>query len=214
LNTFFHFAVYLATAVSVVLLSCEVSAHVLAVIGGTLAVALGFALKDLVACIVSGVLMLFDRPFQVGDRVTFGGTYGDVTSIGVRSVRLRTLDDSTVTIPNNVFLTSVTACGNYGVLDMQVVIDFFIGPDQDVERARDLVREATATSKYVYLPKPIRVHVSHGFIDNHFVVQLRLKAYVFDTTYEKEFETDVTLRVLDAFRSGSIQSPAILHQSS
>ena len=62
-NTFFHFAVYLATVVTVVLLSFHVSTQVLAVLGGTLAVALGFALKDLAASVVAGILMLFDRPF-------------------------------------------------------------------------------------------------------------------------------------------------------
>ena len=214
LNTFFHFAVYLATAVAVVMFSFRVSTQILVVAGGTLAVAVGFALKDIAACVVAGVMMLFDRPFQVGDRVTFGGTYGDVTSIGMRSVKLRTLDDNTVTIPNSAFLANVTACGNYGVLEMQVVIDFYIAPDQDVGRARDLVREATATSRFVYLAKPIVIHVTQTIVENHLAIRLRLKAYVLDTTYEKDFETDVTLRVLEAFRSQGIRPPAVLHRSS
>ena len=46
----------------------------------------GFATKDLVASLVAGLLVMFDRPFQVGDRVWFGGEYGDVLAIGLRSV--------------------------------------------------------------------------------------------------------------------------------
>ena len=72
-------------------------------------------------------MIMADRPFQVGDRVSFGGQYGDVTAIGLRSVRVRTLDDSVVTIPNNLFLTDVTTCGNYGVLHMQLHVDLYIG---------------------------------------------------------------------------------------
>jgi small-conductance mechanosensitive channel len=212
LNTFFHFAVYLVTTVTVVMLSFRVSTQILVVAGGTLAVAVGFALKDIAASVVAGVMMLFDRPFQVGDRVNFGGTYGDVTSIGMRSVKLRTLDDNTVTIPNSAFLANVTSCGNYGVLEMQVVIDFYIAPDQDVGLATDLVREATATSRYIYLPKPIVIHVSQTIVENHFAIRLRLKAYVLDTMYEKDFESDVTLRVLDAFHSEGIRPPAMLHR--
>jgi len=213
LNTFFRFAVYLLAVVAVVLLSFRISTEVLVLLGGTLAVAIGFALKDLAASVLSGVMMLFDRPFQVGDRVTFGGEYGDVISLGLRSVKLQTLDDNTVTIPNNVFLSGVTSCGNYGVLHMQVVVDFYIGTDQNVDRARELIREATATSRYVHLPKPIVVRVSQVIVENYVALRLRLKAYVLDTRYEKDFETDVTLRVLDAFREAEIQAPAILHRS-
>ena len=212
LNTFLQFTVYLVATISAVLLSFRVSTQVLAVLGGTMAVAIGFALKDLAASVVAGVMMLFDRPFQVGDRVTFGGEYGDVTSLGLRSVKLRTLDDNTVTIPNNVFLTNVTSCGNYGVLDMQVVVDFHIGLDQDVRQAMDLVREATAISRYVYLAKPIEVVMSQIVTGDLVALRVRLKAYVLDTRFEKAFETDVTLRVLEAFEQAGIGPPAILHR--
>ena len=83
-------------------------------IGGTAAVSLGFALKDLLSSIVAGLIILVDRPFQVGDRVTFDGWYGEITHIGLRSVRLLTLDDTQVTIPNNKFLTDLVASGNAG----------------------------------------------------------------------------------------------------
>lgn len=212
LTAFFHFFVYFTTIISVILLSFKISREVLAILGGTAAVAMGFALKDLVASIVAGVMIMLDRPFQVGDRVNFGGQYGDITSVGIRSVRLQTLDDNTVTIPNNMFLSQITSCGNYGALDMQVVVDFHIGTDQDVLRAQDLVREATATSRYVFLPKPIIVLVSQVIIDNYVALRLRLKAYVLDTKYEKAFVTDVTLRILEAFDDRGIQPPAILHR--
>jgi hypothetical protein len=51
---------------------------------------------------------MFDRPFQVGDRVSYGGEYGDIIKIGLRSVRMNTLDDNIITIPNNKVFTDVT----------------------------------------------------------------------------------------------------------
>ena len=54
--------------------------------------------KDIALSIVAGVMIMFDRPFQVGDRVSFGGEYGDVTVIGLRSVKLRTLDEEATRI--------------------------------------------------------------------------------------------------------------------
>jgi small-conductance mechanosensitive channel len=212
LNAFFRFGTYILTISLIILLSFEISAQVLAVLGGTAAVAFGFAVKDLVASLVAGVMIMFDRPFQVGDRVRFSDQYGDILSIGLRSVKLRTLDDSMVTIPNNLFLTDVTSCGNYGVLNMQIEVDFLIGVDQDVKRARRIVREAAATSPYVHLPKPIGVLVKEVVLDGYVALQLRLKAYVLDTQYEKIFETDVTLRIREAFSEEGIQPPAILHR--
>jgi len=212
-SAFFQFSVYLIAIVVIVLLSFRISYEVLAIIGGTAAVAFGFALKDLSASIVAGVMIIFDQPFQVGDRVSFGGQYGDIISIGMRSVKLQTLDDNTVTIPNNMFLSEVTSCGNYGELDMQVVIDFHIGVDQNVQLARDIIREVAAISRYVFLPKPIVILVSQEIVNQYVALRLRLKAYVFDIKYEKALVSDVSLRVLEAFRKENILPPAVLHRS-
>ncbi|RLA27942.1 MAG: mechanosensitive ion channel family protein [Gammaproteobacteria bacterium] len=209
INAFFRFSVYLTTIAFIVLVSFDFSPRVLAVIGGASVVAVGFATRDLLASLVGGILIILDRPFQIGDRVKFGGEYGDIKKIGLRSVKLTTLDDSTVTIPNNLFLSEVTSSSNSGQLDMQTVVDFYIGLDQDVHRARELIREAAATSRYIYLPKPINVLAAQLPLDGCVSMHLRLKAYVLDTKYEKDFETDVTLRVHRAFADHSILPPLI-----
>ncbi len=208
LGTVIQFVVYLGTAVVVTLLSVRLDDKVLTLIGGTAAVAIGFATKDLVASFIAGVTVMIDRPFQVGDRVSFGGEYGDIVAIGLRSVRMQTLDDNTVTIPNNKFLSDMTSCANYGALDMQVKIDFYIGVADDVMRAKEIVTEAALTSRYVHLPKPVVVLVGQVVEHTFMATRLRLRAYVLDTRYESAFISDVTLRVLDAFRQVQIQPPA------
>lgn len=211
--TFLQFFVYVLTGVTVLALSFHIDDSALALIGGTVAVSVGFAIKDLVASFIAGIMIMLDRPFQVGDRVSFGGQYGDITAIGLRSVRLQTLDDNTVTIPNNKFLNEITSNGNYGALDMQVVMDFLVGVDQDVLLAREVVSEAAVSSRYIYLPKPVVVLVDQAVSENLVSVRLRLKAYVLDTKYEKAFVTDVNLRVMQAFRRHAIRPPAVLHRS-
>jgi small-conductance mechanosensitive channel len=212
ISTFVRFGVYFVTIMLTILLSFQISREVLAILGGTAAVAFGFAVKDLVASLVAGVMIMFDRPFQVGDRVEFGGEYGDIVSIGLRSVKLRTLEDSIVTIPNNMFLNQVTSCGNYGVVNMQIKLDFLVGVDQNAERARAIVREVAVISRYVYLPNPVEVLVNQVVVGDYLALRIRLKAYILDTKFEKAFETDVTLRVLEAFAAEGIQPPAVLHR--
>jgi small-conductance mechanosensitive channel len=212
ISAFFRFFVYLSTATGVVLLSFDFSQQTMALLGGGAVVAIGFATKDLLASLVAGVMIIFDRPFQVGDRVSIGDQYGDVLQIGLRSVKLRTLDDSIVTIPNNSLLTEYASSGNFGVLDMQIMVDFHIGIDQDAALARELVLEVAAISRFVYLPKPVVVHVQQVQLEMGTALLIRLKAYVLDTQYEKSFVTDVTLRVQEIFAANDILPPAILHR--
>jgi small-conductance mechanosensitive channel len=211
--TFAQFLLYVGTTLTVVLLSFDINDSVIALIGGTIAVSVGFAVKDLVASFIAGIMIMIDRPFQVGDRITFGGEYGDITAIGLRSVRLQTLGDNTVTIPNNKFLSDITSNGNYGALDMQCTMDFFIAPDQDVRRARELAAECAVSSRYTFLEKPVVVHIRQVITENYLAVRLRVKAYVLDTRYEKAFETDVNMRVMDAFGEAGILAPAIVVRS-
>ena len=95
-QTMARFVVYIATVVVALSLSVRLDPTALTVIGGALAFAVGFALRDLVASFIAGVTILFDRPFQVGDRVTYGGEYGDIIKIGLRSVRMSTLDHNII----------------------------------------------------------------------------------------------------------------------
>lgn len=210
LNAFFHFFVYLATVVTIILVSFNFSPQVLALFGGAAVVAVGFATRDLLASLVAGVLIIFDRPFQLGDRVAFGGEYGDIQSIGLRSVKLKTLDDRTVTIPNNLFLSEVSSSSNSGLLEMQTVVNFYIGLDQDVRKARDLLREAAATSRYIYLPLPINILAWQQPLDGCIAMQMQVKAYVLDTKYEKDFQTDIVMRAHQAFEQSSILPPICL----
>jgi len=212
-GSFFLFVVYLLGILAVVFTLFDLTEQMLLAIGGTFAVAAGFAMKDLVASVVAGVIILVDRPFQVGDRVTFAGYYGEITHIGLRSVRMMTLDDTQVTIPNNLFLTESVASGNAGAVDMMIMVDLHIGLDQDLEEARRLLGEVVTTSRYVNLNRAWSVLAAEVIEQNYLAIRLRAKAYVLDARLEKAFQGDITERALKAFRSAGIGPPAVLHRS-
>jgi small-conductance mechanosensitive channel len=124
-----------------------------------------------------------------------------------------TLTDDIITIPNSKFLSDVVVSGNYGALDMQVVIPFYVALDQDLSLATDIIREAAASSRYIHLPKPIVVLVKQDISDSYFAIKLTLKAYVLDTKYEKLFETDITLKVMQEFKKQQICPPTIMQST-
>ncbi|MCB9655785.1 MAG: mechanosensitive ion channel [Deltaproteobacteria bacterium] len=212
IGTFVRFMLYIGGFIGAVLVSFHLSEEMIFALGGTIAVTVGFAFKDLAASMIAGLTILIDRPFQVGDRVSFDGYYGEITTIGLRSVRLTTLDDNLVTIPNNKFLVEAVSSGNAGELNMLVQTDFFIGIDQDIARAKHIVADAITTSRYAYLQKPWVVLTSQLVHQNYFAIRLRAKVYVNDVVYEKALETDVTERVLEGFRRSNICPPAILYR--
>ncbi len=198
---FFIYTVTIAIAIS---LSIRLDSTALTVIGGAMAFAVGFALRDLVASFVAGITIMFDRPFQVGDRVSYGGQYGDIIKIGLRSVRMNTLDHNIITIPNNKIFTDVTSSGNYGALEMQVPVEFYVSVQQDPRVAAEILREACLTSPYVFLERPVPVSFKQVLVLEKLAIHLRARPYVFDTKYEKIFEADVHARVIEAFRQRGI----------
>ena len=202
LDTLLSFVVYLAAFILALTSLFTLSSEALLALSGTIAVTAGFALKDVAASFMAGLAILFTRPFQVGDRISFGGYYGEVKEIGLRTVRLVTLDDNLVSIPTNKFLTDPVASANAGELDCMVVMTFYISPMADHRRAREIVDDAVLASKYLYLGKPMTTLVRNRISEQgQLLVEIVAKAYVYDARCEKSFESDVTDRVLDAFRT-------------
>lgn len=181
-------------------------------VSGTLAVALGLSLKDLISSVVAGVILLFDRPFQVGDRVSFQGTYGEITTIGLRAVRLVTLDDSVVTIPNSKFITDLVSSGNFGALDMMIEINFHLSLDSNLVEAQRILYETAVTSRFVYLKKPVTIVFSEVDFARRLAMQLRVKCYVIDVRFEKALQTDILLRGNEALLASGVSRPPLLGQ--
>lgn len=208
--TTLNFCIYIFGGAILLYISLSPAKELLIALGGGAAIAIGLSLKDLIASLVAGLTLLFDRPFMVGDRVQFGNVYGEIKSIGLRSVKLVTLDDSLVTIPNARFINDVVSSGNAGALDMMIVIPFHVAVDADIETAQRLIYETVVTSRFVYLAKPVKVVASEVVIGYNLALQLTAKAYVLDVQYEKDFQTDVVNRVSSAFLAHHIKRPLFL----
>lgn len=208
LDALLAFGVYLAAFALAFSSLFTLSSEAIFALSGTIAVTIGFALKDVAASFMAGITILVTKPFQVGDRVSFGGFYGEVVEIGLRTVRLVTLDDNLVSIPTNKFLTESVASANAGALDCMVVMRYWVTPAADITRAVSIVREAVLASKYLYLGKPIAVLVANELaVQGRVVVEITAKAYVFDARHEKSFASDVTDRVLRAFQTNRVPIP-------
>ncbi|MEE9431225.1 MAG: mechanosensitive ion channel domain-containing protein [Melioribacteraceae bacterium] len=166
---------------------------------GSFGIAVGFAAQDVLKNIFGGIMILFDRPFQVGDKILIGSHYGEVLSIGLRSTRLVTADDSLVTVPNAELMSQPISNANTGETNCQVVAEIYLPAYIDTEKARRIAIDSAQVSKFVFLNKPISVIFKNEIFQNRSVLKMRLKAYVLDIRYEFPFMsemTEITLREL------------------
>jgi len=171
--------------------------------GAAVGVAVGFAAQDILKNVFGGLIVVFDQPFQVGDKISVSGTYGEVVSIGLRSTRIVTPDDNLVSVPNAQIVGGQVANANAGELNCQVVTDLFLPGWVDEAKAKDLAFQAAASSRYVFRNKPIVVLVKDEFKET-FLTHLKVKAYVLDPRYEFLFMSDVTERARAAFRDAGL----------
>jgi small-conductance mechanosensitive channel len=174
---------------------------------GLIGAAIGFGLKDLFADFVGGLVITFEKPYQIGDKVSIGNYYGEVTNIGLRATKLVTPDDNTVTAPNSLIFNEAIASGNYGASEMMIVTDLYIASESDVKAAMKILRETVVTSKYVYISRTSPVILLHKSLP--FYTRLRAKAYVNDLRDEFEFESDVHTRAWTEFGKNGIRAPQL-----
>ncbi|HRP93056.1 MAG: mechanosensitive ion channel family protein [Ignavibacteriaceae bacterium] len=183
-------------------------AATLLALAASLGIAIGFAAQDIFKNIFGGIMILFDRPFQVGDKIEAGQYYGEVVKIGLRSTRIVTGDDSLVSIPNGDIMTRSVSNSNTGEANCQVVAEIYLPITVDTEKVRQIATEAAQVSKYIYLDKPIAVLFFNEIKERRSYFKMRLKAYVMDIRYEFPFKSDMTELVIKELLKQKIISPS------
>lgn len=161
-------------------------------VGASVGVAVGFAAQDLLKNIFGGIIILTDKPFQIGDKIEIGSHYGEVTGIGLRSTRITTPDDSLVTVPNSDVMNQSVSNANSGEENCQVVTELYLPLTVDIQKVKAIALEAARVSKYVYLNKPVVVLFFHEKLSNKIVLKVRVKAYVNDIRHEFSFISELT----------------------
>lgn len=159
-------------------------------------VAIGFASQDIIKNVFGGIMILFDRPFQTGDKINVGGHYGEVVEIGLRSTRIVTPDDNLVSVPNSEIMNTSVSNANAGESNCQVVAEIYLPIDADTMKVRTIATQAAMVSRYVYLNKPVVIIFTNEFIDRKSLLKMKIKAYVLDIRDEFKFKSDVTELVI------------------
>jgi len=143
-----------------------------AIIGGALGVGIGFGLQNVVSNFVSGLILVFERPVQVGDTVEVGTLIGTVRRIGIRSSTIRTFDEAEVIVPNSDLISHHVT--NWTLSDqlrrMEVKVGVQYGTDPETVQAL-LVEVANEHPKVLDSPGPYSLFKGFGDSSLDFVVR-------------------------------------------
>ncbi|MDZ7692099.1 MAG: mechanosensitive ion channel [Balneolaceae bacterium] len=105
----------------------------LAVIFGLLSVGIGFGLQNITSNFISGLIILFERPISIGDRVMVGDIEGDVTEINIRATKIRTLNNISIIVPNSEFVSQSVINYSHGDPTFRLDIDVGVSYSSDLD---------------------------------------------------------------------------------
>ena len=173
----------------------------IAVAFGALSIGLGFGLQNIFNNFVSGLILLFERPVQVGDVVQVNEIWGTITKINVRSTVVQTYDNASLIIPNSDMISNQVT--NWSFKDLRLRRNIVVGVayGSNTELVRETLLEiAQGHPKVLKRPKPDVLFDDFG--DSALIFRLRLW-----TTIEHfiAMETDVRFEIDRLFREKNIE---------
>jgi len=195
---------YALLAITVAVILGELGFNTASLLGsvGILGLTVGFAARDALSNVISGLFILWDRPFVIGDLIEIEGSYGRVERITMRSTRVVTPDGRMLAIPNSsVVNTTVASYTNFPNLRLDIAVG--VGVGEDLGRVRRLLVAACREPGFLENPAPRVVVVELG----DYSVKLQLQAWIADETQHIQMRFALRERVFEALRSAGVHLP-------
>lgn len=191
-------------AIMIGLSAAGISLSNLALVAGALSLGIGFGLQNIVSNFVSGLILLAERPFKVGDWVVTGTTEGFVRRISVRATEIETFQRQTIIVPNSEFINS--SVGNWTHRNKIGRIEIMVGVayDSDPRRVLEILKEiADAHPKLLHFPEPMVVFANFGDSSLDF----ELRGYLADVLDGLGVRTEIRLQIYERFKAEGIEIP-------
>ncbi|MGD8990334.1 MAG: mechanosensitive ion channel family protein, partial [Desulfobacterales bacterium] len=177
---------------------------------GVAGVAVGFAAKDTLSNLIAGILLIIDRPFEVGDRIEVwsapadSATWGDVIDIGLRATKIKTTDNIVIVIPNNEIMMRDIINYTHISEKIRVRINIGVAYDADLPKAKKLILRVAAATEWV-VDEPAPKVVVRNFGESS--VDLQLRVWIGDARQRMNTISHITDSVKGAFDNEGIEIP-------
>jgi potassium efflux system protein len=176
----------------------------LSIMIGALGVGIGFGLQSIVNNLVSGVIIAFERPIQVGDLIEVGGKLGVVKEIGVRSSKINNNAGADIIIPNGDLLSQHLI--NWTMQDRSKQIEFMLGIpyDSDIKNVQKIILDTLAGNEEI-MTTPIPAIVVNQFGEK--TLDLKIQFWVYDLANGGPARTKAMIDIYEKLSQSGIHLP-------
>ncbi|MEO8204359.1 MAG: mechanosensitive ion channel domain-containing protein, partial [Betaproteobacteria bacterium] len=189
----------------IILQTAGINLTTLNVLAGAVGVGIGFGLQTIVGNFVCGLIIMFERPIKIGDRVVVDTVDGVVSEIGVRSTKVLSNDNITIIVPNTKFITENVINWQYNDPTVRFRIPVGVAYGTDVRLVEKVLLEvATAASDVLADPEPAVRFM--GFGDNS--LDFELRAWSSSLVHRKgKLMSDLNFEIYAKFNEHKIEFP-------
>lgn len=172
------------------------------VIAGAVGIGIGLGLQNIANNFISGLILLLERPINVGDRIEIGSVNGEVVSIGARSTRVLTNDNIAIIVPNSKLVSENVVNWSYEGNKIRFRIPVAVAIDTDIELVTKLLTDAAGETDDVAADPPPVVRCLR-FDDSGIYFELRAWSHV-RLHRPGAFKSDLNLSIIEKFRQNDI----------
>ena len=176
----------------------------LTIFAGVLGVGIGLGIQGIAKEFVSGLIIIFERPIQVGDFVNVGDFLGTVERISVRSTEIRTLDQVSIILPNSYFLEKEVVNWSHGSPITRIRLSIHVAYGSDLNRVREALLDAVKDYPNI-ISEPEPEVFFRGYGDNS--LNLELLFWVTDPRQQVRIRSDLYFRIDAILRERKIEIP-------
>ncbi len=169
-----------------------------------LSVGLGFGLQEIFANMVSGIILLFERPIRVGDTVTIGSVTGRVSRIQMRATHIVDWDRKELVVPNKLFITDQLINWTLSDTVTRIVVSIGIAYGEDIGKVEHILRDAITATPLV-LAEPHANVVFIGFGDS--ALQFDIHVFVHELSDRLEVGHVLRKNIYEALLANHIEIP-------
>lgn len=174
----------------------------LAILASALGVGIGFGFQDIAKNLGSGLVLVFERPIQVGDFVEVGGYAGTIEKLGARSIRIRTLSGLTIFVPNSRFLEKEVTNWSHQQNPASIKLPVSVAHGSDLDAVKASLLEATnGQHSILKSPQPQVFFTGFGATSLDFA----LLVWISQPQLQMRIKSELNFKIDAAFRLRNIQ---------
>ncbi len=175
-----------------------------AFVAGLFSVGIGFGLQNIVSNFIAGIILLFEQPIKVGDRITVGEIHGDVYEINIRSTTVLTQDNIAIIVPNSDFINGKVTNWSYEDPTVRLHIPLRVAYGSDIDLvARLLLQAARSHVQVLKSPEPQVIFKAFG----ESALQFELEIWVAQAKEGSQILSDLHHEIHRLFKKNGIDMP-------